>query len=358
MTSHSFRRIVVLKPGPIGDFLHSLPAVEAIRAAFPESRISVVTGPENGDLVEAHPGVDERIYIPAHLFRGDVCGLLRFIRQVRATRADLFVDLKSNARSVLLGSLSGAGRVLRYRKQRPVGPGKRRLHAVENLLETVVPVTGPVSSPDFRVYLRKEDDEAAEAYCRSIGVGATACDGSGPLVAFNPNVSIPGSSRHWPPDYFTRLGDRVAGELGATVVLIGGPGDRAYCDSIAASMARKPAVSAGVLTLGQTGALLRRCRVLVTGDTGPMHLAAAVGTKTIALFGSMDHRRAGPYGDGHVVIRKELWCAPCEKKICPLGTTQCMKDITVDEVFEEVRTILGEHGAPLRAREAGGVGNP
>jgi len=341
MTDRSLSRIVVFKPGPIGDFLHSLPAVAALRASFPESWIAVVTGPENADLVEAHPAVDERIYIPSHLFRGDASGLVRFIGQVRALRPDLFVDLKANAKSFLVGGLSGAGRVLRYRKQRRVGPGKRRLHAIENLLETVVPVTGAVPEPAFRVHLRKEDEEMAEAYCRSLGAGAAeAGERSAPLVAFNPNVSIPDSSRHWPPGHFVRLGDRIGAELGAAVVLIGGPGDRAYCDSIASAMVRKPAVSAGYLTLGQTGALLRRCRVLVTGDTGPMHLAAAIGTKTIALFGSMDARRAGPYGDGHVVIRKELWCAPCEQRICPLGTTQCMKDITPEEVFLEVKKAL------------------
>lgn len=347
MTGLPVRRIVVLKPGPIGDFLHSVPAVAALRESFPESRITVITGPENADLVEAHPAVDERIYIPGHLFRGDPLGLVRFIRQVRALRSDLFVDLKSNARSFLVGILSGAGRVLRYRKQRPEGAGRRRLHAIENLLETVIPVTGAVPEPAFGVHLRKEDEQAADEYLRSLAGGGTgAAATSVPLVAFNPNVSIPESSRHWPPGYFARLGDRVAAELGAAVVLIGGPGDRAYCDSIAAAMARKPAVSAGALTLGQTGALLRRCRVLVTGDTGPMHLAAAVGTKTIALFGSMDHRRAGPYGEGHVVIRKELWCAPCEKRICPLGTTQCMKDITVDEVFEAVAIAVGGKTGP------------
>ncbi len=343
MTGRSVRRIVVLKPGPIGDFLHSLPAVTALRTAFPEARIVVVTGRENADLVEAHPAVDERIYVPSHLFRGDAPELVRFIGRIRALRPDLFVDLKSNAKSFLVGSLSGAGRVLRYRKQRPAGPGKRRLHAVENLLETVLPVTGAVPEPAFRAYLREEDEDAAAIYCRELPAGgAGPGKDSAPLVAFNPNVSIPNSSRHWPPGYFVRLGDRVGAELGAVVVLIGGPGDRAYCDSIASAMTRKPVVSAGALTLGQTGALLRRCRVLVTGDTGPMHLAAAVGTKTIALFGSMDARRAGPYGGGHVVIRKELWCAPCEQRICPLGTTQCMKDITPDEVFEAVRRVVAE----------------
>ena len=339
MTDPAIRRIVVFKPGPIGDFLHSLPAVEALRKAFPDARVTVITARELEDLVEAHPGVDERIYIPWDLFRGDLRGLLRLIGEVRAGRPDLFVDMKSNVKSFLLRRLSGAGKVVRYRKQKRVRPGERRLHAIENLLETVVPATGMVAEPLFRVYLRREDEEAAEAFLREVLPGERL---GLRKVALNPAVGWAIPSRLWPPESFGRLGDRIARDLGAGVFFTGGPSDREYLEKIAAGMAERPIIAAGRLTLGRTAALIKRCDLLVSGDTGPLHIAAGVGTKVIGLYGSVSTERSRPWGEGHIVIKKDLWCLPCEEKDCPLGTTQCMKDITPEEIFVEVKKALAK----------------
>lgn len=334
-------RIIIFKPGPIGDFLHSLPVVYALKKKFTSSRITLVTVPELTALTSANPFIDEELYIPSNIFRGDLPGFFTFLEKIRGLQADLFVDLKSNAKSTIIGALSGARKRLRYRKQRVAKEGEKRLHAIENLYATISPLEGEIPAESFRVYLRREDEEFARRWINALFSGAeTAEKGGGHAVALNPNVSIPNSSRHWPPEYYAKLGDRVKKELGTRIILIGGPEDRDYCDGVAAMMETRPVITAGELTLGQTGALLSRCRVLVSGDTGPMHLAAAVGTKVIALFGSMDPRRAGPYGSGHRVLIKDLPCVPCEEKMCPLGTTRCMKDISVDEVFEEVQNIL------------------
>ncbi len=340
MRSQRRERILFFKPGPIGDFIHSLPAIYALKNRYPSSRLTVATNEELADLVEENPYIDGTFYLPSHIFRGDIPGLIDFSRKVRKFCPTIFVDMKSNIRSFLIRILSGAPVRLRYRKQRKVGPGETRLHAVENFFETIRTLTGDVNIPPCRVYLKKKDLEFVEQFILSLGKRGFPIPQERPLVAFNPNVSIHSSSRHWPPAYFAELGARIQRDLQVPVFLIGGKGDREYCEMVAEMMDTDPIITAGRMSLGQTGALLKRCRFLVSGDTGPTHLAAAVGTKVIALFGSMDERRAGPYGEGHVVLRKELWCAPCEEKICPLGTTQCMKDLTVNEVFEEARKDL------------------
>ncbi len=328
-------KIILFKPGPIGDLLHSLPVAYALKKKYPLAKITVISGFGLADILEGNPYIDERAYIPSHIFRKDLTGLVRYIREVRSLEADLFVDLKSNTRSFLIGALSGATTRLHYKKQRMVREGERRLHAIENLLETIFPVVGTQDPEDFTAYLTREDAAVADSFVDSLGL-----EQDRPLIALNPNVSIPDSSRHWPPGSFAMLGDRVKKELKGEVFLIGGPEDREYCEDVAARMETRPVITAGTLTLGQTGAFLKKCATLVSGDTGPMHLAAAVGTRVVALFGSMDPDRAGPYGKGHSVLIKDLPCVPCEEKTCPLGTTQCMKDISVDEVFEEVRKIL------------------
>jgi ADP-heptose:LPS heptosyltransferase len=132
----------------------------------------------------------------------------------------------------------------------------------------------------------------------------------------------------------------IGKELRAAVVLTGAPSDREYCGKIAEGMDPRPVVAAGALTLGQAAALIRRADLLVSGDTGPLHIAAAVGTRSIGLYGSVNTERSRPIGQGHVVLKREMWCLPCEEKVCPLSTTQCMKDIAAEEVFAEVRKAL------------------
>ncbi len=290
------------------------------------------------DLLEGNPFVDEKIYIPPNFFRGDLRGFLRFLLEIRALRPDVFVDLRSNVKSFLLRNLSGARTVLRYRKQRKPPKGVKRLHAVENLLQTVSPLTGTVQDLEYPIWLRGEDERFADGYLDA-RMGSDRRNRR--IVVLNPTVGWAIPSRLWPADSFASLGERIRRELGAFVILTGASSDREYCGKIAERMDPRPIVAAGDLTLGQTAALIRRADLLVAGDTGPLHLAAAVGTRVIGLYGSISTDRSRPMGKGHVVLKKDLWCLPCEEKVCPLGTMQCMKDLTVDEVFHEARKLLG-----------------
>jgi ADP-heptose:LPS heptosyltransferase len=311
--------------------------VYALRRKFPGANLAVVASRENSDLIEANPSVDRKIYVPSTLFRGDLRGFLRFARDVRAMRPDVFVDLRSNVKSFLLRYLSGAHTVLAYRKQRKARRGERRLHAAENLLRTVFPLTGNVSELEYPIRLREEDIRSADGFLETrLGSGREGAR----IVVLNPTVGLAIPSRLWPPEYFARLGEMIGKELGAAVVLTGAPYDREYCGTIAEGTDPRPIVAAGELTLGQTAALIRRADLLVSGDTGPLHVAAAVGTRAIGLYGSVNTERSRPIGEGHVVLKREMWCLPCEEKVCPLGTTQCMKDITPEEVFGEVRKAL------------------
>ena len=347
-----FPRIVVFKPGPIGDVLHALPAVAALRNRFPGSRIVLVSSGALRDLLDGYPHVDERIYLPSDLFRGDLPAFLRFAREVRSLRADLFVDLRKNAKSFLLRNFSGAKTVLRYRKQRKAPKAGRRLHAVENFLEAVAPVTGTVERPDLSIRLLDRDRAAIDRFLER-EVSPELRDA--PRVVLNATVGWAIPSRLWPPDHFARLGDRAREELGAVVFLTGGPEDRQYVDGIAGTMRGSPVVTAGTLTLGETAALIEKADLLVSGDTGPLHMAVAVGTRAIGLYGSVSTERSRPYGEGHVALKRELPCLPCEKKVCPLGTMQCMKDLSVEEVFGEVREALERTGEGTARRGSRGT---
>jgi len=141
----------------------------------------------------------------------------------------------------------------------------------------------------------------------------------------------------WEEHKFAALCDRIVGELGLKVVLTG---DKAggVLSRIEARMTEAAVNLGGKTTLRDLAALYKRAELLVTTDSGPMHVAAAVGTAVVALFGPTAPWRTGPYGPGHVVIRKATACSPCFLKRCETG--QCMKDITVEEVFEAVKKAL------------------
>jgi heptosyltransferase-1 len=152
----------------------------------------------------------------------------------------------------------------------------------------------------------------------------------------------------WREDRFAMLADRIARELNIPVVITGSAHEKSYAGSIIKEVKTTIVVDlAGQTTLKDLACLYRQAAVVVTTDSGPMHIAAAVGTPVVALFGPTDPRRTGPYGRGHTVISKTLPCSPCFLKQCP--TKECMEGITVEEVFEGVKEKLGKNTETAQA---------
>jgi ADP-heptose:LPS heptosyltransferase len=145
-------------------------------------------------------------------------------------------------------------------------------------------------------------------------------------------------SKSWPKESFAELGDQLASRIGAKIILTGGRADRSLVEEIASQMRTRPLVAAGRTTLKELCALFRKVDLVITCDSGPMHIAAALGTRTVALFGPTDPRRTGPYGMGHRVLQKQMDCVPCFKRRCP--DNRCLKEITVEEVGEAAAEIL------------------
>jgi 3-deoxy-D-manno-octulosonic-acid transferase/heptosyltransferase-1 len=160
--------------------------------------------------------------------------------------------------------------------------------------------------------------------------------GKRPIIAINPMARW--KAKLWGPDRFAALADRLWDDLSCQIVFTGSRHDRAIIGYISGMMKSKPINLAGRTTLKELAYLYTRCRALVTTDTGPMHIAAAMGCRVVALFGPTDFRRTGPYGQGHKVIRMDVECSPCFKKKCDHMT--CMKLITVEECLEAVKDIV------------------
>jgi lipopolysaccharide heptosyltransferase II len=286
-------------------------------------------------LIQGTPVADRVQVFDKSKFKKSLKDFIDFAVRLRAERYDLFIDMQTSVRSLVLRRLSKAAQVLVYRKQRTYGATGPRLHAAENFMETLLPlgIAGPVDR--IELPLTSDAIQAADRFIIERGIDRTK-----PLIALNCSVGEARPARNWFPERFAALADRLTKELNAAVIFVGGSQDRELVRNVMAAMNQKAVSAAGELSIEHSAALLAQCACLVSSDTGPLHLATAVQTPVVGLYGSTDPRRTGPIGRGHRVLIKEFPCVPCEEKHCPLGIRVCMREITVDEVFEAVRKAI------------------
>jgi len=336
--------ILIVKLSAIGDVIHTLPSLAALRHCYPQAHISWVVEEAAADLLADHPMLDRVLVSRRKRWVRDLregrsrASALReirgFLRELRDRPYDLVIDFHGLFKSAVLVFLSGGKRRLGYdslqegsglvlNERIPEDMGK---HAVDRYLDLPRHLGCATPKPEFPMALQETHFERVAEL-----LSAFAVDTSRGFVAVSPVAYW--ETKLWDEAKFAAVCDRIVRELGLPVVFTGespeGPIER-----IRALMQAPSASAAGRTSLRDLAALYRRASVLLTTDSGPMHLAAAVGTPVVALFGPTSPERTGPYGEGHVVIRRGMDCSPCFRKACE--TLQCMKSITVDEVFEAV----------------------
>src|SRR5512139_3305865 len=325
--------ILLVKPGAIGDLLQLTPVLRALHAAFPETRLSVLVGSRaTAALFARNPCVHETIVFDRRGEHRSVGAIASLWRRLRRNRYDLVVNYqRSNVKAWLLCTAAFPCRVLVYRKAR-----NRVVHAVVNHLDAVAPLgIDPLRVPhQLEFHPGPEAERFAGEQFRAAGL-----DGL-PVVALNPGATH--AVNRWGADRFAFLADRLVAEGRARVVIVGGPDDAPLAERIRSGSRSKPFSLAGKTGLAELGAVLGRCAVLVTGDTGPMHVATAVGTRVVALFGAADPQRTGPVGPGHRVLQaRDVSCVPCRSRKCTHAVyLECMERISVDMAYEAVREVL------------------
>jgi lipopolysaccharide heptosyltransferase II len=218
-----------------------------------------------------------------------------------------------------------------------------KMHSVDRYLAILSVLGISVGEKDFSIVLTPGDQEGMANLLEGHGV----LPGETRVVL---NAPTRWQSKRWPQERFAELGDQLASRLGAKIILTGGRADQALVEEIASLMRVRPVVAAGKTSLKELCWLLREVDLLVTCDSGPMHIAAAVGTPTIALFGPTDPRRTGPYGRGHRVLQRQMVCIPCFKRDCPENL--CLREIEVEEVFSAAKEALRGREASSYGKEA------
>ncbi|MDD2365374.1 MAG: glycosyltransferase family 9 protein [Desulfuromonadaceae bacterium] len=328
--------ILIIKPGAMGDLLHLTPSIRALKSRFPEARIDTMVGnTPSVDLFRHNPFISDILVYDRFAAHKSLSALFSLWSEISSRSYDLVINFqRSNLKTWFLASAALPCRFLVYHKTR-----SRQIHAVQDHLKTLAPLGVEEPGDYLDLYLAEEQRYFAAELFKSHGLDER------PVIALNPGASHP--VNRWSTANFAVLADRLTNELQATVIVIGGSADTPLADEIASQSTAQPLILTGKTSMLQLGAVLEKSAVLISGDTGPMHMATAVGTAVIALFGAADPDRTGPVGSGHRVIMADgLPCVPCRSRKCDNSVyMECMKLIAVDTVFEAVKEVL-EQGKP------------
>lgn len=329
-------RILLIKPSSLGDIVHAMPVASAIKTAWPEAHLTWVVKRRWADLVERIEGVD-RVWPVDETVRS----WIEQARRLRVERFHLAIDLQGLLRSGALAWLSGAPARIGFANAREGSPWfyttrvpvpTAEMHAVDRYLLAARSL-GIRSSgtPRFSFTTFGRDREIIRDVCAREGLMIDR-----PWIAVNVSARWP--TKRWALSSFAELLDHLHQEGLGPVVAIGGPGDRTDAERLRA-IAGSPFIDfTGKIPLGCLPAFLSRAALLITNDSGPMHIAAAVGCRVIALFGPTSEVRTGPYGAGHQVLTKPVPCRPCMSRVCRHDPElECLRLVTPREVTEAVR---------------------
>jgi heptosyltransferase II len=343
------RKIMVRATNWIGDAVMSLPALVALRACLPQAEIVVVAKPWVSELYSGHPAVTRQIvYDPEgeHRGAGGFSKLLEVLRAEAFDAAILFQNafhaawMAWRARIPVRVGYERDGRsslLTEAVEEPPRGAYRHQAYSYLQLLFRAGLIEKADQLPEARLVVAKAEKAWAAENLKLLGL-------HGPrfLVGLNPGASY-GPAKRWLPDRYAALGDRLVDALHAEVLIFGSHGERPLADAIARAMKHTPTVVSGDTTLRQFMALLAECRLIISNDSGPMHVAAALGLPVVAVFGSTDERATGPLGGRARVIRRRVPCSPCGLRECPIDF-RCMENVTIEDVYRASLELVKEFG--------------
>ncbi len=339
--SSEIRKVLIRSANWVGDTVMSLPAIASLRQSFPRAEMVILAKPWVAEIFRNNPAVDRLMLYEAPGIHQGIQGKWRLARELKKDDFDLAVLLQNAFEAAFISFLAKIPRRAgydtdgrRFLLTHPVtcNPKIKQRHQIDYYLGMVesLGVRIAASIPDLAI--SEHQKEEAFRRLQSLGVKDTE-----KIVGLSPGATF-GSAKQWFPERYGKLAEKIGKELGARLLIFGSAGDKEVGLGVCQHSGIPLINLTGLTTLSEAMALIARCRLFITNDSGLMHVAAALHTPLIALFGSTNSQRTGPRGELCRVISKPLSCAPCMKSECP-ERRQCMEQISVDEVFEEVRKI-------------------
>ncbi len=324
--------------------------IENLHNAFPDAAIDYLTEAAAADVVQGHPLLHQVLVLersnraqkkwPARWLAS-----LSFLQTVRREKYDLVFDYFGNPRSALIAWWSGAAqrvgydyRIRQWFYTHVIKSRANEVHEVEWHLDALTALGVPVTAKKLQVPFSRQDEEKAVDFLHTLGWPEV------PIVAINFSGGWP--AKRWPMNKFADLIKTIAERHQVRFIAIWGPGEKQGAEQLAA-MSSVAITPTPATSLKELAALLHKTAVMVTNDSGPMHIAAAVGTPCVAIFGPTNPRLQGPYGDKHCVVRNEtLDCLACDRLTCP--HTSCMEKLSVADVFAAFAACVAKNGLIIK----------
>ncbi|MGC8906945.1 MAG: glycosyltransferase family 9 protein [Desulfomonilaceae bacterium] len=349
------KRVLIIKPSSLGDVVHALPVVHAIKRVYPRCYVAWIVQSSFAGILENDPTIDELIPIsipstsdPAaergayRKAAAATAASLRDLRQrFRRAPFDLALDLHASFRSGLFAlacrgarriGFSDAKELNTWFQDEYVRPPEDALHAVEKNLACARYLGVEPAPQDFRVVVGDQQRLRVQSFLAECGIAPDA-----ELVYVN--ACARWTTKLWNVEAWAAVCRLLKERRGVHIVLGGAPGDRPYLETIRGAAHTELLITAGELTLAESAALLELSDLYLGVDSGPMHIAAFVDTPVVALFGPTDPAKVGPYGEGHEVARREdLPCLGCRKRFC--DNPRCMDELDPVEVARICQTVL------------------
>ena len=335
------RSILVIRTAYIGDVVMTLPVLKPLKELYPGATISFLTARGAAEVLRNNPYVDEVIsYGPFWFYSSPKAEYGKFIRLMRQRTFDLVIEARADIREILLLAWPLKAR---YRVSYDVGGGGYLLthvvpypglrHKVEYHLDLVRYLGYRGNGLEWGVYLTDEEQQRVSTIMAEQGIGRS-------FIAVHPGSRLP--LKRWPVQRYGALCDGLMQKYGLPLVVFGAGSEKALVAEMASCMKHKPVTLAGALSIREMAGMLARAAVFICNDSAPMHLAAAMNTPTVAIFGPSKSVETGPYGEGHCVVEKEFPCRfACDENSCHYERySACMEDITVDDVFHAAQELL------------------
>lgn len=332
--------ILIVRLGSLGDIIHAIPAAAAIRRAYPQAKVDWLVDVRHRDLLELVPSIDRPIAVNT----GSPQSVLETVRSLRRTAYDVAIDLQGLLKSAVLARLSGARRVvgfpaplLRERAARlfyTETAGDAAPHIIDKNL-SILKAVG-IRVPDVEFTLDDRNPEIAAAARVSLGI-----EPGDRFAMINPGAAW--RNKRWPPVYFAEVARALASRHKLRSIVLWGPGEEQLARDVVTASDGAAAVSPPT-TVAELVSLTKAAAIIISGDTGPMHVGGAVGTPLIGIFGPTDPKRNGPWAEDDLTVSRFTVCACHYQRQCRIAAS-CLLDIAPREVMDLVDRRLAGCGA-------------
>ena len=348
-----FNNILIVKLGSIGDIIHTLPSLNAIKNVFPDSKISWIVEEKSKEILLGNKNIDKLYIVDTRRWRKDIFKPVLFLSVIKEVKGffntlrnenfDLAFDFQGLIKSGIITFFSNAKFSIGFDKKNcreplnalftklKVTPSKGEEHMVNKNLSLLKKLGIRVNGNEFRlIYPNPEIHKLADKIFSKYNLDRRK---------FTVGIYPGGGwvTKRWETDKFAILCDNLKESFNPQILLISGKGEEHLVEEIKNKVKNKPFVISNT-TLKELTALISRIDLFIGGDTGPLHIASAIGIPTVAIFGPSDPSKNGPYGNWKKIVQKDLECKNCYKRSC--DSIRCMKEINVKEVFEAASSLI------------------